>query len=468
MSKIKELYNSINITEFNFIDCIFLSKIMPISDDMLLLHQYYKSNISIKEEPESIVEKVFGKKGAMRTDAFRVLQSRLYKNLIKACKLYIAYTNDDDNASLIIWLKNHHCIKNIKEQEKKIQAQQINLLSVDEQFLYKESQQHYAYSKYYNEIGLSHKTELIAHISSMNQYFDTAYALFKIKNVCSAINIKQQLNVELDSILNNAFLSDILNNKQISIIECYKWVYQFLHGDESAYNALFEYYFQHISDYNLEDKKDLFLYLQNFLIPKINSGNKQYIKQLFHLYKAAVEHELLINNNQLNVVSYNNITRIAIANNEMDWAEMFIKSQKKFLSENDREGAYLFNYANLLFSKKEYNDIQKLLRNANIDHPAYDVLFRVLLIKVYYETESLNLLDYLLQSFLPLLKRKKNINELVRANTLQFVKLVMRIEHINPRDTKTAKRVYDRINKSQTVEKRWLLDIMKRDFAINT
>lgn len=124
------------------------------------------------------------------------------------------------------------------------------------------------------------------------------------------------------------------------------------------------------------------LFMINKLISILNQnflkGDEQFIKLSFELYKWGYEKNLypsLFNQNNkgktLKDSTYLNVLLAAILSGELNWAERFIETQKKYLSDQHREEAYTLARAYLTFFKCDYEaalDILRVLSIRNINY----------------------------------------------------------------------------------------------------
>jgi hypothetical protein len=186
------------------------------------------------------------------------------------------------------------------------------------------------------------------------------------------------------------------------------------------------------NDFSIEELKDMYGYAQNYCIKKINSGEFNYVSELFGLYRKQLDAGIIYDNGMLSQWDYKNIVTTAIRLNEFEWAEEFIVNYKNKIHPDFKEVAYTHNMAYLHYEKKEYKTVLKLLNQFNkelkdITDPSFDDTFyildsRSLLLKIYYELDEEEPLYAVIESFKLFLRRNKNVADRLKNNYFNLIK----------------------------------------------
>jgi hypothetical protein len=129
--------------------------------------------------------------------------------------------------------------------------------------------------------------------------------------------------------------------------------------------------------------------------------------ELLDLYKFVIEHDMLLDGDRLTDSSFINIVNLAISFKEFDWVNAFIKQYGPFLDENKSQVAISLAQANLFYQQGHLDEAQDLLNSAAMfPTPAYDILIRMILLKIAFDRYVMHHRDYeFLISYLRSLER---------------------------------------------------------------
>ncbi len=208
---------------------------------------------------------------------------------------------------------------------------------------------------------------------------------------------------------------------------------------------------EHGSRFPLLEARDMYLYAQNYCIKQINSGNQNYLNELFHLYKTMLDKKIAFDGKYITPWTYKNIVGVALRVEEYKWVEKFIHEYKEHLSPEMRENAFAFNLASFYFNKGAFNKALELLRNVEFTDIVYSLDSKAMLLRIYYELNAIDPLLSLLDSFQVYLRRNKLISEnqkTIYQNLVHFVKEATRIRQ---GDKEAAKKLKEKIEKTRQV-----------------
>ena len=140
----------------------------------------------------------------------------------------------------------------------------------------------------------------------------------------------------------------------------------------------------------------------------INRGNQAYLLEALNLYKDMAATNLLTTNGKLSQFDYKNVVTTALRVKDFAFAGQFIYDYKNQLQPEERENAFTFNLARLHFYRKEYKQAMRLLQTIEYNDMFYQLDAKTTLLKCYYELGEYALLMSLKDSFVKLLRRKRN------------------------------------------------------------
>lgn len=313
----------------------------------------------------------------------------------------------------------------------------------------------------YNGAGTKKRTAP-RNLQQINHSLDLAFLAKKLKQSCLALSHGAIANVEYDTGLLQLVLSYLENADWLDehpAIGLYFYYYQAATKQEQRY---FEKLKKGLSQtgYLLptQEQRSLFLLAINYGIQQFNKGNEDYLHEVFDLYREALEKGVLLENGQLSRFAFKNIAGIAIRLGEFAWTDGFIKQYNKTIEPRHRRNYSDFNWAKLYFAQKQYDKAQQLLQKIEYEDVFLNLDAKVMLLKIYFETEELNVLDSFIRSFSRFLQRKKGLGY-HRENYLNTLLFAQRLIDLNPFDKKEKKKLVQEIEETKALgEKEWLLE----------
>ena len=172
----------------------------------------------------------------------------------------------------------------------------------------------------------------------------------------------------------------------------------------------------------------------NYCIGRINQGHTHFLQELFELYQDYLKKEAIYVEGELHPFHFKNIVHVALRLKQYDWTENFIYSNKERLPESSRENAVTFNLARLYYYKKNYERVISLLQEVEYEDIVYSLSSKSLLIATYYESNEIEALYSLFESFRAFLNRRKDLTETKKRNYLNTIKFTKRLVKILPGD----------------------------------
>lgn len=297
-------------------------------------------------------------------------------------------------------------------------------------------------------------------IERMSRNLDVFYLTAKLRQACEMINrqniIQQQYNIRfLDEVeqMVDQYSEITLQAPAIAIYRC---ILKTLTEpqEHSHYHKLIELLNTHNTELSHTEARSMYDFAQNYCIKQINIGNREFLKEIFELYKTLLDTQILFQNNQLSQWDYKNIVTVGTRLQEFSWTEDFLHSYKEHLPEADRDNAYNYNLANFYYSCQRYDEALELLRNVRFTDIYYSLGARSLLLKVYYEAEEFDPLYSLIDSFKIYLKRNKTISEYQHMAHMNLVRLTKKITdlhlRLNVSSQERLKRDLDKIKHSMS------------------
>ncbi len=198
---------------------------------------------------------------------------------------------------------------------------------------------------------------------------DLFFILNQLDFACQAMNRKQVINLPqvnfplLDSIIESLPSSDYFN---LPIVKMYWNTYKLLHTEESSYyNALKELLLEYFEDISSHHQINLFAFIKNYYIQKINKGENQYYFEYWEISILQLKKQPIIT-----IGTYKNLVTtavmIALQQEKPDFSEAinFIQKYTKKLPPDLQEEAQTYAEAYVAFYQKDFQVVkQKLSTN---------------------------------------------------------------------------------------------------------
>lgn len=294
--------------------------------------------------------------------------------------------------------------------------------------------------------------QLFTHLSEF-------FVLTTLKYACTAATHRNIYNTEYEI----PFLEAVLNyadEDEVSIsVKIYYQAYLALTlGDVLCFELLKDDLFDYLSVFNEEERYELFQICINFCIRKINTGYRDYFEEVFELYQEGLRTEILLDKGILSRFTYKNIVSAGLKLQAFEWVRDFIEIYNKKLPLAFQDTYGYYSKAKLAFIQGDYGQaLTCLLKVEDYDDLFLTLDAKMMLLKIYYEENSIDALTALIASFYVFLRRKEvmSYHKEVYKNTLR---LTQKLLQIRPQDQKAKSNLKKEIQTlTPLVEQEWLL-----------
>jgi len=165
----------------------------------------------------------------------------------------------------------------------------------------------------------------------------------------------------------------------------------------------------------------------NYCARSIRRGLTSFLEPALNLYRKGIEDKVLFDEGVLSPWTFNNVVKLALRLERFSWIESFMQTYQSFLPESFRSDALYYNQAELYYYTHRYQDAQQALLEVSYTDLNFYLGARVLLAKIYYETEETESLLSLLAAFQIFLKRNKDISLNIKKTYLHFCEILYQI-----------------------------------------
>ncbi len=296
-----------------------------------------------------------------------------------------------------------------------------------------------------------------------SDFLDQSYVLKKLKYLCSMLSREKILstNYELH------FIDEIINRtdsellRSVPLIEIYYSILGLLKSDfEIAdFTTLKALILKYKTKISSDEMQEIFQYAINFCLSSLRKGKDEFVEEALNLYIEGIEDEILLQNGVLSPWTYTNVAKLALRKEKFDWIKTFLHANKKRLPKSVRKNVLNYNLAEVHFYKKEYDAALRLLQEVEFHDLTFNLSFRVMLAKIYFEKEEIEVLLSLIASFSIYIKRSKKLSAELKQTNLNFCLFLKKITKIK----KSEKRIELREeikNCKLLTDRGWLLKIL--------
>jgi hypothetical protein len=324
---------------------------------------------------------------------------------------------------------------------------------------------------YYHRYVFS-QTEYIHHAKSisrtnqlrydqMSNHLDQFYCLRKLQLACELINMNNVLQTDFKQHLITEIIHLLKQNGffNSALIEIYYCIYQLLsEPDEIFLERLRILLSKNENSIGVSELKDIYQYIKNFYVKKINTGQPEYLKTLLDLYKSYIANERLMRHDYFSPWEFKNIVTIALRLNEVTWTTNFIKKYISYLAPEERKNANQYNTAVLHYHTGEFRKSIQYLQQVEFTDIYYALDSRSFLLKNYFELDETEILFYHISAYKVYLKRNRLISSYQRTIYSNYLKYVGKIVRAGINRKKLLS-IKSALEKEKAIsDKRWLME----------
>ena len=320
-------------------------------------------------------------------------------------------------------------------------------------------------NSYYNLVDYETRRDAKSNHEEISTNLDHFYLAEKLRILCSVLSRHNVASHEYNILIKDEIVEFVKNNlthfENIPPVIVYFQIYQALINpeDETYYFRLKKLLDKFALSFPLEEATQIYTYAQNYCVRKINKGNRKFIEELFELYKLLLEQRIIIVDDVLSPWYFRNITTVALRLGEYAWTEQFINDYQQFLPDDFRQNAVTYNLAQVYFYQKKYDEVTRLLQEVDFEDYTYNLNSKAMLLAIYYETDEIEPLYSLFDSFRTYLNRHKDIPLARRQSFSDLIKFTRKLTRVLPGDKKAVEKIKTELSTNKNVASRgWLME----------
>ena len=300
-------------------------------------------------------------------------------------------------------------------------------------------------------------------LEAVSKNLDVFYISEKLRYYCFILGSKRIAVHDYDLQMMEQVIRQVENSDydQIPVIAVYYQNYLTLSDgeDEEHYFKLKELLDKYALDFPKVEAFNLYSSTLNYCVRKINSGVGNFLQEYLDVIIDFLEKEIIFLDDFLAPEVFNNIVVSALRLEKYSWTEEFILKYIKRIKPKYQENVMTFNMARLHWYQKNHSKVIELLREVEYDHLGYNLKSKTILLATYYDTDEIEPLYSLLESFRTFLNRHKEIPEHRRKFYQNLIRITKKLTNIAPNDKKAIEKLKKEVNENSTVAIHpWLLE----------
>lgn len=349
----------------------------------------------------------------------------------------------------------------------------FNKISIDDE--------HYHYYRYLlarvnNLYFMSkHLNKFDPNLQKMADNFDIYFISNKLKICCELLNRKNMVKGDYEIRMLKEILSllEIPNQPymEIPIIKAYYLILKGLQSPqtETYWLQLIKLLPKQVGILKKITLHELYNYVSNHYLSKNNKGESEHKETIFNIYKSMIDLDIMLIEEKISHADYKNIVIIGLQLKKFDWVYKFIFDYKKAIPKEHQENAFTYSLSAYYYLTKEYEKALDLIRTVGSEDVYRFLSIKALQIKIFYDTNQFEAIDYLIKSQTAYLHRNKKMSSKYRKSTLNLLRFINRIAKLKEKKKFIRKkkfqeewqRLNEKVKKTEPiVNKKWLLEIL--------
>jgi len=461
-NKLIGILSSFSPAEIKGFDHFLHSGLVPVNEEMRKLYDHLSSLYPVFKD--DALDKHFVFKHCFGKKPYNDKKLRyLVTDLTRCCDSYMAFNNlqkqEDLKQNLLAkTYAERNCEKAYNGIVQLSRKQEKDAGLRDAAFYYSRFETEFTHMEYATA-NSQRKEE--SNITEVNDSLDKFYLIKKLQLLCEVQNVKNVLSRQHHVQMRDEILEHLekYTYPDVPAIGIYHNILMTLTQDRGDvhFKQLQKLVLKHGSSFSPSELRDMYQYVLNYCIKKINTGHTDYQRILFETYKIMLEKNVLLVKNRLSQWDYKNVVTISLRLSEFSWCHKFINGYRDRIAAKDRGNAYNYNIAFWHFYKKEYSKTLHLLQQVNFTDLYYQLDSRVIILKIYVEQEEDESLFYHLSAFRTFLNRNRLVSDYQRLTYKNLIKYTTRLVRAAGNKKKILELRKEILENKQVADLQWLL-----------
>lgn len=301
-------------------------------------------------------------------------------------------------------------------------------------------------------------------LQQASDYLDRYYFLGKLRYACAMLERQHILQGDYNTGISKGWLQHLETQHFFNepLIRLYHQALRVQLDEQNAslYSGLRASLVELNPQIHPEDQQALYRIAINYCARRIRQGLDEFVGEALELYTQGIRSGALLDEGRLSPWTFNNVVKLGLRLRRFEWLEAFMESNNHLLAVEHRHNALHYNLAELYYYTNRLHEAQLELLQVEMSDMNYYLGARVLLAKIYSDTDEEEALLSLLASFTVFLKRNKQISAELKQTYLNFCRLLWSVLRAKPNKLSS---ILDEIQQAQPLTDRaWLLNQVAR------
>lgn len=215
---------------------------------------------------------------------------------------------------------------------------------------------------------------------------------------------------------------------------------------------------QHEHAFPPDELRQIYNLLLNYCTLRINRHNDGHFwTEYLEINKLLLKNGLLLEGRALSPWHYTNLVNVGLKVGQADWVWAFLHDHRKQMPSEYAENVFRYNLAQYHYHHKNYDAAQRALAQVEFTNVVFNITARSLLIKIYCETEQIELLLAYLEATRIFLHRNRVLDAGRKRQMQKFVEITTKLAKTAAFDTKRLQTLLDQLPPAQDMLHRdWL------------
>lgn len=298
---------------------------------------------------------------------------------------------------------------------------------------------HYQLERWQFEIEESAERSSALNVQGLSDALDIQYFADKLRHACRLNSRLVMFKMDYQPRMLSVVLEQVVqeNYQVIPAIGVYYHCYLALTKTDASAHQHFDALLQILQEqaqlFPALELRELYLLAINYTIKQFNTGSNSYLAKAYELYQSGIAGGYLLDQGCLTPFTYTNVVSLGLELQDFAWTETFIHSYKdKIIPAEDRSifGECL---AKWYYAQQQYDKAQALLATIQVKDILRMISCKLLLARIYYETQEWEALESLLGSLQQYLRRKEVVGY-HKENYKNIVQFMQQLLRLNPYD----------------------------------
>jgi len=265
-----------------------------------------------------------------------------------------------------------------------------------------------------------------------NDMLDTFYTCSKLSIACDMTSRNTVVNAGYQCYFLEEIIAEFENRPDLQsqpAIQVYYKTLEMLRQQEdtSHYYELKSLLNEHWSLFPARELRILYHYALNYGVKKINSGRREFYREILDLYKILLSKKIIFKEGYLTQWTYINIVTAGIRLKDFQWTEQFINTYRSSLHPTEQHNVYTYNLAALYYARGDYKSALQLLHDVEFTDAFYHLSAKIIQLKSYYDLQETEAFFSLAEATRIYITRNRQLSDYQKRSNANFLKLATRL-----------------------------------------